>query len=853
MLSLNIYGAATWGGSIPYFGNQFFLPLVLFFIIHFFHTNSPRWLWAGAMFAGFSFLGHPLPAVGFIFPLSLILIFFYPEKGITWKLKTRLKYLFKFLSGATLSGFILLGYVVTDFVFNFFARVRGLAGIAGNIGGVTDSSGGGAVSETGKAIASFYKDQIQTLFTGTNNLMFALLIIGAAIFFALFVLSFIFKRKKFIFFQILPFVLMTGYTAGHVVYNLTGHNFFPQGLYRTFWPFPIIVAALVASLWSPIFYWKHKTLKNSNEIQNSQTISRDYKNIAKNITLNLFNIGAALLFIVVAYFVFINGKDLLFDRIHAKSDTSSAFPEILSLKLGKEDQEKLKKELLPSFIDPNDKNKRLYESDATVNIWWNYFYDTPLARGYIDPPIGTDRRGSFFLLDIAVGNGVLEKEFKFPTAMAKNYAQFLMDWYSIYYFEGGHLSPNANVGPSPYLADVFEKKEDVTTYGAILRYESKSGRPEARFDLSQTLKYYKVKEDLVSPIVHATNSPAVLIISDFPAYEQVWRMLAGENLNSKYVVTVNKDKFIDSYNKKDLENFDAVILHDYDYKNKQKSFDMLKDYVQKGGKLFIDTGGEVKDSESNDLSDFFPFKETQRKELTTSWDLKPEEDPITHGIDFSKFGPPIFNKNPWKFSYPKEISDSSVKILLKNHNKPILITKNLGSGKIIWSGMNLPYHYVQYTNQEESKFFRQILTQLIPLTKNEVIPVNVKWERPESIIVIGDKKAKGLLIKEENYDENWGLNKIKGGSEPLKIYNSGPTYPGFMYIPLKDSTNYQLKLTFHGILIAWIYSLVSFISIVVIMEKIIFNGRFIGSRIDYYVLKLRKKAFSWWEKEEELE
>ncbi len=861
MLSVNIYGAATWGGSIPYFADQFFLPLVLFFIIHFFQTSSSRWLWAAALFAGLSFLFHPLPAAGFILPLSTIAIIFYPERNTNWQIIKRIKYFLKFLAIVTLVSFTLIGNVIIDFIFGIFARIRGLIDVSGNIGSITSASSDMSASATGSAIADFYRDQVKTLITGTDKAIFPLIALGLIIFFLTLLISFIFNRKKYVFFQLLSFLIMTGYVAWHAFYNLTGHSFFSQALYRAFWPFPIIICGLIACLWSPLFnlfQQENKTPKiGGNDFGEMLPISKtDYfpKKISINILFVVFGLATSCLFIIISYLIFINGKDALFDKILTTSDTSSAFPEVLSFKLDKENQDALKKQLLPSFINPNDKNRRLYESDATVNIWWNYMFDVPLVRGYIDPPIGTGRRGSLFLLDIALGNNTLVRDFKFTESMAKNYALYLIDWYAVNFFEGGHVSPSANVPLSTYLDDIVEKKEDVITHGAIWRYATKSGRPEPRYDLPQTLKFSKIKDEFTSVIAHGSDAPAVLVISDFPGYEQIWRMLAAENLNSRFVITVNQDKFIDSYNRNDLKNFDAIILHNYDYYNKSKAFRMLQEYVKEGGKVFIDTGGEIKDSQSNQLDELLPVKSTERKELSKDWGLEVVDDPITSGIDFSKFGPPIFNNDPWKFSYPVkdfDLRDDS-KVILKNNGKPILIVRNYGLGKVIWSGMNLPYHFNQYNIVEEEKFFKNILGQLIEIKKHDILPVQVLWKSPENITIKDNINTKGILVKEELYD-SWTLNLRGGSIKYPALYKAGPTYPGFMYIPLNNSKQqtFSIDLKYHGLVSYWVYAFVSLVSIIVILEKILFNGKFILNRLNKFKDKSSKVMGSWWEKEEE--
>lgn len=357
--------------------------------------------------------------------------------------------------------------------------------------------------------------------------------------------------------------------------------------------------------------------------------------------------------------------------------------------------------------------------------------------------------------------------------------------------------------------------------------------------------------------MYGSSAPAILIFADDIGFEDIWRVMAAENLNSKFLIPVNGGKFIDDISASELSNFDAIVLHNYDYHDKNKAFEMLARYVEKGGKIFIDSGAEVKDSNSLYLPELFPFKAASRKELKTIWDLEVTEDEITKGVNFSKFGPPIFNNNPWKFSFPKSNSDlrDGAKVIVKNHGKPIIMKLNVGKGIVYWSGMNFPYHFNQYRSNEESKMFKNILEQLIEVRKNRVVPVRVTWERPEKIAISSSSGIKAVLVKEEAYN-GWGITLVRGFGTDPKIYKAGPTFPGFMYIPIakeKSSEPFSFTLSFNGIAEGWFSAFVSAVATFLILELIIFDGRIIGKRLSTMFNRYKKTAGSWWEKEEELE
>ena len=74
--SANLYGALVWGGSLPYFINQLFLPLITFLLIKYLNTSNKRWFWFAAALLGYAFLGHMANTGAYTFPFAIILIFF---------------------------------------------------------------------------------------------------------------------------------------------------------------------------------------------------------------------------------------------------------------------------------------------------------------------------------------------------------------------------------------------------------------------------------------------------------------------------------------------------------------------------------------------------------------------------------------------------------------------------------------------------------------------------------------------------------------------------------------------------------------------------------------------------------
>lgn len=835
--SVNIYGSAVWGGSLPYFGAQLFVPLILALIIKYYQSSNKRWFSLAILTCAIGFMFHALPIISFVIPgVSLILFFGYKANSQSFKqdLFVRIKQIFIFIFGSLIVAlpisFENLKFLLIDLISSGPGAIINIFHSAGP----TPASGGSGGANIPDPTASFYQSLPKLLISDTNTWLFVLLGIG----FCLFVLVFFLTWKKAVVWRVLPIALFTLYAGLHPILNAYGFNLVAQGWYRAFWLFPIAIGALCAAFWGEFF----------NFFREKVRVKWFFVNL---LVSNIPFLILAVPMILFSYQYFQSpepGK--IIEIIDTKSEYSSAHPQALNIRTSEEERQQLKRELVPSFLDPSDRNKRIYEADALVNIWWNSLFDMPMVRGYIDPPIAASERGGFFWLDIAIGNDSIVRDFKVPENIALANALFLIDWYGVYYYEGGRLAISTSALPSSYLVkgDVFDKNEMRAVKGAIIKWQTKSGKPELNRELPQYLNFFKVRDELTSPILYANNAARILVFSDEQGYEDLMRALGAYNINSKYLIPVKAGKKIDDFNLDELSKYDSVILHNYTYGNQNKVFEKLGKYVQGGGKIFIDTGFDGKDSVSKKLPEWFPIKSSDRKGLGREWKLEVNSDPMTAGIDISQFGPPIFNDGDWKFTYGVDMQ-SSAKALLTQDGKAILATNEFGKGKVIWSGMNFLYHLTQYKSGEESKLFKNILDEIVKIAEAKPVPGKAVWERSEKIKFWADSGARGVVFKEQFYP-GWKARMVSSG-KTLPILKVGPTMPGFMYVPTDAQGPFELEFTYGGELQPYLTYTFSLIFILILLDKIILGG-FLYGKISRLIFGITQKSVGkWWEKEDE--
>ncbi len=832
-LSPNIYGSLTWAGSIPYFASMAFLPLGLLFAVNYFEEPDFKNLLVLTLVAAVGFLIHPLSILAFLIP-SIIIFILISSISQSHKLTFALKHLLMF-------ALVFLGctFVVTyKYVFDLGSFIDAITPSS-----PVSVSNSQVATASAAASAAYLKAQIPRLVSLTDPLLLKMLLIGSGLALVGLVLS---PSKKKI--GISACFLTVGFlTAIYPILNLSGiFSLFWHDPYRAFWQFTTLVGAVSAIFWGHFFGALAEKLNPKNYLS--------FLHIGLNAII-------ALLFLGIFYILYPNKVANLLSTIEHTAyliELSSTYPEALSIDVRQNSQERLKKQVLPSFIGESEKNFRLYSADATVNLWWNSFFDIPLARGYIDPPLSTVQRGGLFWLDIAIANDSLVRDFKLDETTAFNNALFLIDWYGVGYFEGGRQGTKGpSAPPSSYLVNnrVFEKEEEVTTYGSVSKWSTKSGVPELKLDAAQNLKFYKFSEQYTSPILTATNAPAAIFFGTRANYDDYLRLLAAENINSRKLVLVYGSQYVDSLNLAQLASFDAVFLDSYKFHNRNRGFGVLEKYVEAGGKLYLETGGEVKEADSEDLPKVFPIKTGKRKGMGRDWDLKIVNGEIAGGIDLSQFGPPIFDDDQWKIT-STDINSlrGGAQVILENKGRPVLVRMNSGKGQVYWSGVNLAFHYSNYKSRDEAKLFGNMLNSMINLTKNQLVESNPVWSNPQKVKVEVSNKPKGILFKEEGYD-GWRAKVSVSGKtfDNQKLYLAGPTYPGFIYLPLGDIGEQGptiAEFNFKGKGLYWFAAFINIMAVLMVFETVLFSGNFVGRHVHYHLGKLGKKVFHWWEREE---
>ncbi|MEK7166115.1 MAG: hypothetical protein AAB874_04900, partial [Patescibacteria group bacterium] len=294
-----------------------------------------------------------------------------------------------------------------------------------------------------------------------------------------------------------------------------------------------------------------------------------------------------------------------------------------------------------------------------------------------------------------------------------------------------------------------------------------------------------------------------------------------------------------------LKEFPAIVLYNYRYRSKSTAFKLLEEYVKNGGHVFIETGSNSPEGESTNLPDFFDFNSTTRKVMESSWDLEIGSGTIIDGIETDQFGPPEYEGSGWKFSVAGDLS-ANANVLLKNYAQPILVEWQMGNGAVLWSGMNLPYHYVRFNKSVERKIFINFLSSSFAL-KEHVLPASkIEKMDPGNLRITPTEEAKAILLKQE-YWPGW---RASTKNQHLPIFSAGPTYFGFLYVPIKYAANNPVKISYNGTWEFFFQSLMTWGVSILLLAEFITNGFLSGKILPVVIKKITLTKNKWWEKDD---
>jgi len=387
-----------------------------------------------------------------------------------------------------------------------------------------------------------------------------------------------------------------------------------------------------------------------------------------------------------------------------------------------------------------------------------------------------------------------------------------------------------------------------------------------------TARVLKFSEE--NSLVDLSQKATVLVIgqSKKQAYDQVFHLASRGTLPYEDTFVIWGKGTVDGYSLEELRDFDVLVLHGYTYKSWKKANSLLADYVRGGGKLFIDTGWQygAADWETGDKSqalDVIPFNRLSWLDLGKTGDFVLEDSEFGSGVDVSKFGPLIYEDQPWGVS-TSERSDLRdwARVVLSVKDHPLIVAGGFGEGRVVWSGMNVFNHVSQGNtiHHDEIKLLTNLFSWLSEEASTTNFAVSYVRDHPDKVeFTVGEDVPDGsFLLWKEAYHPDFRAQLVTeqpdNQTTSLPIYRAGPSLTSIRVPELKagDKIVYEYRKPFIEKASLWISVLALLLLPVIVVEGIVSRERSLFLRfvlamerkIHYLFFGLWRKSPEWWGK-----
>lgn len=294
----------------------------------------------------------------------------------------------------------------------------------------------------------------------------------------------------------------------------------------------------------------------------------------------------------------------------------------------------------------------------------------------------------------------------------------------------------------------------------------------------------------------ATTRPVILIIGtpSSGAYMTIFRLANDGMLPYDEAILVEGQPRVDRYTPEELEPFDAVVLHGYDYRNSRRAWDTLAEYVRQGGNLFVDTGWEfwIPEWEFERAPDVLPVNRLTWTDYGMTSDYSLGFPEASGDVDVSLFRPLEWEGQAWTLSgaQPEDLRDWG-RVVLSAAGRPLVVAGEFGQGRVVWSGMNLIGH-ARYLgrNEEEIRLIRNLIMWLTERAPGMELPdpllSRTDPDRVElrTTVVPGD--VTWLYWREAYYPDWHAYLSDNSGTREIPVYRAGP---GFMLMPVQSASD----------------------------------------------------------------
>jgi len=335
-------------------------------------------------------------------------------------------------------------------------------------------------------------------------------------------------------------------------------------------------------------------------------------------------------------------------------------------------------------------------------------------------------------------------------------------------------------------------------------------------------------------LVSLLRRPTILVIGGYEhsIYEQVFKTFNAGAVEYKDALIIEGSHRIDDYTVEELVNFDLIFLHGYDYKDRDRAWNILGEYVANGGSLFVDTGWQywTPDWQSEQAPDVLPVRNLVWTDFGIMDEFSIEDRSVADGFDVNGFAPMDWEGDPWGVSFPSQGLREWARPVLNLDGQTLVAAGRYGEGPVVWSGMNLIGHLSYYENIDEQMFLGSLVQWLLPYNQwEELQPPVVQREHPDRIVfsIKGPLTEGTQLIWREAHSPDWQAFLILEGKKvDVAIYRAGPGMM-LLQLPQIDADELTVTLEYGFGWISWAGRLLSLSVLGCLVVGVLFPNKFV--------------------------
>jgi len=340
-------------------------------------------------------------------------------------------------------------------------------------------------------------------------------------------------------------------------------------------------------------------------------------------------------------------------------------------------------------------------------------------------------------------------------------------WYFMYY---NHTSERI-----PYFAKNFN-----------VRYFFKPPK-QSQYLVKVSDDIYEVL-DFDSSLVETTEGKTlVLFIGDQTEYLEYF-FLSISMTKSLNILLAYGGKFLEDLNPSILKHFNVIYMSGIPYKDRTVFTSTLSQYVESGGGLILDTGEQT----DIDIPEFSPISRIAKDDSPFNLTVANQSE-ITSGIDLERFSAKLRSSESTVL-YASEIRRGAI-TLLKDDESPIIVYWKYGAGKVLWTGLKMPYLAMLHNEIQESEMLVKMINYVSSSTStgHATVDFDIKTDLI-SVDMKGASKSTGVWIK-MSYDPSWEASARSSNvaAKTLKIFKAGPN---MMLVFPEIEGDYTLTLTY---------------------------------------------------------